>query len=57
MNHRRRTWAPCVATGDEYVVGITTRLAHMIGWTDDQVAALHPGRSTVTHLKNPSGTV
>jgi alkylhydroperoxidase family enzyme len=35
--------ATASAVGNEYVVGITSRLAGMMGWSDDQVAALRAG--------------
>lgn len=34
------------AIGNDYVVGITSRLARMNGWTEEQVAALRTGTTT-----------
>ena len=34
------------AIGNDYVVGITGRLARMNGWTEEQVAALRTGTTT-----------
>src|SRR6516225_6458177 len=34
------------AVGNDYVVAITSRLAHLAGWTDEQVAALRAGTAT-----------
>jgi fumarylacetoacetate (FAA) hydrolase family protein len=34
------------AVGNEYVAGITSRLARLAGWTDEQVAALRVGSAT-----------
>jgi len=34
------------AVGNDYVVAITSRLASLAGWTDDQVAALRTGTET-----------
>jgi Carboxymuconolactone decarboxylase family len=38
--------ATAAAVGNDYVVGITSRLAHMNGWTEGQVAALQSGTTT-----------
>ena len=38
--------AAATATGSDYVVGITSRLAHMMGWTDEQIGALRAGTAT-----------
>lgn len=35
--------ATATTVGNEYVVGITSRLASMLGWADDEVAALRSG--------------
>src|SRR5262245_20408263 len=37
--------ATATATANEYVVAITSRLAHMTGWTDSEVAALRAGNA------------
>ena len=37
--------ATATTTRNDYVVGITSRLASMLGWADDQVAALRSGNS------------
>src|SRR6201993_3822899 len=34
------------AVGNDYVVAITSRLASLAGWTDEQVAALRAGTAT-----------
>ena len=34
------------ATGNDYVVAITSRLAQLAGWTDEQIAALRAGTAT-----------
>jgi hypothetical protein len=35
--------ATAITVGNDYVIGITSRLAAMMGWTDEQVAALRAG--------------
>ena len=35
------TLATAAAVGDHYMIAITSRLAQMSGWAQDQVAALH----------------
>jgi hypothetical protein len=42
--------ATAITLGNDYVVGITSRLAGMMGWTDEQVAALRAG-TTVGDVK------
>ncbi len=37
--------ATATTMGNDYVVGITSRLASMLGWADDQVAALRSGNT------------
>lgn len=37
------------AVGNDYVVGITSRLAQLAGWTDERVAALRAGTATGDH--------
>lgn len=37
--------ATATIMGNDYLVGITSRLASMLGWADDQVAALRSGNS------------
>src|ERR1700757_319818 len=37
--------ATATAIGSEYVVAITSRLAHMMGWADSEVAALRAGNA------------
>jgi alkylhydroperoxidase family enzyme len=37
--------ATATAIGSEYVVAITSRLAHMMGWADSEVAALQAGNT------------
>jgi hypothetical protein len=34
------------AVGNDYVIAITSRLAQLAGWTDDQIAALRAGTAT-----------
>jgi hypothetical protein len=34
------------AVGNDYVVAITSRLAHLAGWTDEQTGALRAGNAT-----------
>ena len=34
------------AVGNDYVIAITSRLAHLAGWTDEQIAALRSGFAT-----------
>lgn len=34
------------AVGNDYVVGITSRLAQLAGWTDERIAALRAGTAT-----------
>jgi hypothetical protein len=38
--------AAATPTGSDYVVGITSRLARMMGWTDEQIGALRAGTAT-----------
>jgi len=38
--------ATAAAVGNDYVVGITSRLASMSGWTEGQIAALQTGNTT-----------
>jgi hypothetical protein len=38
--------AAASAVGNDYVVAITSRLAHLAGWTDEQVGALRAGTAT-----------
>ena len=38
--------ATAAVTGNDYVVAITSRLAQMNGWTDEQIAALRAGTAT-----------
>lgn len=37
--------ATATTVGNDYVVGITSRLASMLGWADDEVAALRSGNT------------
>jgi len=41
--------ATATTVGNDYVVGITSRLAGMLGWADDAVAALRSGNSVGDH--------
>jgi hypothetical protein len=41
--------ATATTLGNDYVVGITSRLAGMTGWADDEVAALRSGNSVGNH--------
>jgi hypothetical protein len=41
--------ATATTVGNEYVVAITSRLAGMLGWADDEVAALRSGNSVGDH--------
>jgi hypothetical protein len=38
--------ATAVAVGNDYMIGIAIRFAHMNGWTDAQIAALQSGAAT-----------
>jgi hypothetical protein len=38
--------AAASAVGNDYVVAITSRLAHLAGWADEQVGALRAGTAT-----------
>jgi hypothetical protein len=40
------TLASAVGVGNDYMIRIASRLAHMSGWTEEQVAALRTGTPT-----------